>query len=553
MRAALRPNPQRQQVSVGGSIPAPVGGWDAYNPLAAMPITSAVILDNWIPRAGHVELRRGFIPQQTGTPGPVESMMAFRGAAGSDKLFAASSGALYDVTTQGAPLGAPVWTGATSNRWTYTAYANSAGAWLIACNGSDAPIGYNAGAWSALSLSGSSGPVTLTPSTLFNVFAHQGRLFFLQEGSLYVWNPAAGAVQGACTLLDLSSVFSKGGRLICGGGWSYQFGVTADDFAVFMTDQGQVAIYQGDDPTNASAWSLIGVYDLGPPLGPKAMLKFGGDLAIVTSDGVIPLSQGLKLDRSQENEVALTAKIMNAFSAAVRAYGSNYGWQGLLYPGATPNDNPTSSGGSLAIFNIPVTTLGTSMQYVQNVLTGAWCRFLNLDAFCWELANGGVYFGAASGVYQWDTGSSDNGVAIVGDVKSAFTDFGDRGRQKRFTMIRPLLNTTPLVQPALEVDVDYQESTPTAVPTVVGQGNTGAQIRYDWTSASGIGYVGAARMQVNLQGDTSTPVLDGGTIPDADLAVDNSGDTLFVQSGLPFDVPCQLLGFDIVYEAGGQL
>lgn len=75
----------------------------------------------------------------------------------------------------------------------------------------------------------------------------------------------------------------------------------------------------------------------------------------------------------------------------------------------------------------------------------------------------------------------------------------------------------------------------------------------DWTSASGIGYVGAARMQVNLIGDTSTPVLDAGTIPDANLGVDSAGDTLFIQSGLPFDVPCQLLGFDIVYEAGGQL
>ncbi len=75
----------------------------------------------------------------------------------------------------------------------------------------------------------------------------------------------------------------------------------------------------------------------------------------------------------------------------------------------------------------------------------------------------------------------------------------------------------------------------------------------DWTSASGIGYVGAARMQVNLKGDTSIPVVGVGDFPPDLLAVDSSLDNLAVQSGLPFDVPCQLLGFDMVYEPGGQL
>jgi hypothetical protein len=518
-----------------------------------MPIENAQILDNWIPRAGYVELRRGFVPQVTGFTSPVETLMAFRGGPAGDLLFAAAGGKLYDVTTQGALLGAPLYAGAGSNRWNSTGFANSAGAWLIACNGVDDPIGYNT-SWTVLpTLSGVSGPITLDPTNLFNVFAHKGRLYYLERRSLRVWNPAAGAVGGACTLLDLSSIFSKGGRLVCGANWSSQLGLTTDDFAVFMTDQGQLAVYQGTDPTNASDFALVGVFDLGPPLGPRAMVKFGGDLAIVTSDGVIPLSQALKLDRSQQNEVALTAKIVRAFSAAVKAYGSNQGWQGLLYPGASPSDDPEAAGGSLAIFNVPVQALGTSMQFVQNVLTGSWCRFLNLEAFCWELANGCVYFGSTNGVYQWDAGSSDNGVPIVGDLKSAFTDFGDRGRQKRFTMIRPLLETTPLVQPALEIDVDYQESEPTAVPTVVGQAQTGTEIRYDWTSASGIGYVGAARLQVNLQGDITTPVLGVGDTPPHDLAVDGSGDTLFTQTGLPFDVPCRLLGFDIIYEPGGQL
>src|SRR5579871_54559 len=552
VRQPQRQNPGRSQTVLARQIPAPIGGWDAQSPLAAMPIQNAVILDNWIPRAGFVEVRRGFVPQQTGTPGPVESLMAFRGGPTGDVLFAAAGGRLYDVTVSGAPLGAPVHSGSTSDRWNYTAYANAAGPWLIAVNGADAPIGYNAGAWSPLpAMSGSSGPIVLNPAKLAAVSPHQGRLLFTEANTLHVWFPAAGAVGGTMQLLDLGSVFNKGGRLIGVATWSWQFGVTADEYAVFMTDQGQIALFSGVDPSSASDRTLTGVYDFGPPLGPKALVKYGADLILITSDGIIPLSQAIKLDRAQDNSVALTAMIKDAFAQAVRAYGGNYGWQGILYPGDTTSAGPSADGGSLGIFNVPVTALGTSLQYVTNLSTGAWCRFLGIDAFCWETANGGIFFGAATGVFQWDVGASDDGQTIVADVKSAFSSFGSP-QTKRFTMLRPLLNTSPLVEPSLEMDVDYQESEPTAVPTVVAQSSTTPTIRYDWTSVTGIGYVGAARMQVALRDDPSvSDVAVDASLTDV-LAVDAS-DTVATSPGLPYDVPCQLIGFDVMYQVGGQL
>ena len=555
VRRAARQNPQRRQVSIGVQVPPPTGGWNARDALAAMSPQDAVILDNWVPRAGYVELRRGFIPQVTGFASPVETLLPFRGGAtGSDKLYAASGGGLYDVSTLGGALGAAVISGFNSNRWNYVGFSNAAANWTIACNpsGLDAPIGCNAGAWGALpALSGSSGSIVLNPANLFNVFQHKGRLYFLEQASLRVWNPAAGAVGGACTLLDLSSVFTKGGRIVAGGNWSYQYGLTADDFAVFLTDQGQIAIYQGIDPTNASAWSLLGVFDFSPPVGFRPLIQFGGDLAVITADGVIPLSQGLKLERSQSEEVALTNKITNAFSAAVKAYGANYGWQALLYAGTSTSTLTNMAAGSLAIFNVPISTLGTSMQFVQNLVTGAWCRFLNLNAFCWELCNGNVYFGSTVGVYQWDRGANDNGIAITANVLGAYSAFGQPGRTKIFKMVRPLLNTSSLVQPALDICTDYKNVTPTAVPTVIGQGSTTPSIRYDWTGASGVGFVGAPAMQVILQGDSSIPLLGVGDANGDLLGIDTGLDTLAVSTTLPFDVPCQLQGFDLVYEVGG--
>ena len=385
------------------------------------------------------------------------------------------------------------------------------------------------------------------------MFSHKGRLYYLQANSLYVWSPAAFAIGGACTLLDLSSVFSKGGRLVCGGTWSGVYGLLSDDFAVFVTDQGQVAVYQGTDPTQASTWALVGVFDLGLPLGPRAIIKFGGDLALVTTDGIVPLSQAISLDRARQESVALTNKIINAFSAAVKSYQGNYGWQGVLYAGASPSTLLPAAGGSLAIFNVPITTLGTSMQFVQNVLTGAWSRFLNINAFCWEIANGNVYFGGATGVYQWDQGSSDNGVPIVAEVQGAFSGYSHPGREKQFHSIRPILNATAIVEPALDINVDYQSNMPTAVPTVVDQTTTAAEIRYDWTSASGLGVVGAPTMAINLVGVASKDVLAVDLTGDA-LAVDvPPTDQLAIYSNLPFDVPCQLLGWNILYTPGGLL
>ncbi len=90
----------QQRVSIGRAVPAPVGGWDAQSPLANMPAENAVILDNFIPRAGYVELRKGYVPWQEGLPLPTESLMVWRGgtAVVPDEIFAAAGGSIYDVS-----------------------------------------------------------------------------------------------------------------------------------------------------------------------------------------------------------------------------------------------------------------------------------------------------------------------------------------------------------------------------------------------------------------------------------------------------------------------
>ena len=90
------------------SLPAPIGGWNARDSLAAMAPTDAVTLTNLFPTQSNCVLRGGSTNWATGMSGVVETIMTYYGALTS-KLFAidATGKKIYDVTSQGA-VGAPV-------------------------------------------------------------------------------------------------------------------------------------------------------------------------------------------------------------------------------------------------------------------------------------------------------------------------------------------------------------------------------------------------------------------------------------------------------------
>jgi len=545
----------QQRVSIGKAIPAPVGGWDAQSPLANMPPENAVILDNFIPRAGYVELRRGFVPWQEGLPLPTETLMVWRGGSASvaDDIFAACGGSIYDVSNQN-DTPAEVYTGSGNARWQWINFANDAGTFLIAANGAIAPVYYNGTTWTDTAITGTAGIITLDPRHLVDVMDHKGRLFFVQENSLRVWFLEPFAIQGTANLLDLGPIFDKGGSILCQATWTLDGGSGADDLAVFVTTQGQVAVYQGLDPSDANNWALVGVYDLGLPLSRRSLIKYGSDLVLLTTDGVVPLSQALTLDRAQENLVALTQKIQNAFQQATQRFRGNFGWEGVLY-----------TKGTLAIFNIPTATLSRSEQYVQNVQTGAWCRFTGIDAFCWAVANDQMYFGASDYVGLWDTGYADNTTGITGDIKTAFNYFGSRGDLKKFEMLQPILRIASNIAPAVEVITDFKERVPTAVPTTItvtgGQWDTGlwdvalwspsVQTRDSWTSVTGIGYCGAVRLRVQPE-----PVLYIDLAVDDDDVVSYDGTGIVaVQAARNTNAAVEIIAFNVKYQnqTGGQL
>src|SRR6185436_9262950 len=105
-----------------------------------------------------------------------------------------------------------------------------------------------------------------------NVF--KGRLFFIPKASLSFWYLPAGAAGGALAEFDLSGEAVKGGYLMAMATWTRDGGSGVDDFAVFITSEGEAIVYQGTNPNSSTTWAKVGSYTIGKPLGRRCMMQY---------------------------------------------------------------------------------------------------------------------------------------------------------------------------------------------------------------------------------------------------------------------------------------
>lgn len=500
------------------SIPAPIGGWNARDSVAAMPPIDAITLTNWFPTTSDVMVRKGFSKHATGLPGQVNTVMAYNPSDGPKQLFAASGTGIYDVTSGGA-VGAPVVSGLTSSEWIITNFATSAGPFLLAVNGEDGYYVYDGTTWQKVT--SSSTPISLTgvdPNTLIHVIAFASRIWFIQKGSLNVWYLPVNQIGGAAVLFPLDAIFRRGGEIVASGVWTVDGGYGMQNYIAWVTSEGEIAIYGGTDPSQATTFSLVGVYQLGTPLGNRCFMKYGSDLLYIGMDGLAPMSAALASTRVN-TQVNLTAKIQGAISEATLLYQDNFGWSLQLYP---PNN--------MIILNVPV-ALGSQQQYVMNTITGAWCNFTGWNANCWEIFDDSVYFGSDGYVGLAWSGFADNGANISGVAQQAFSQFTQTQQDKRFTMLRPVLRSNGSPAIAAGINVNYDQTIPQttlnfapinyAVWDVgiwdVSQWGGDLQVFMGWQGAQGVGYVGSPILQIASNGIethwvSTDVVLEGGAI-----------------------------------------
>lgn len=463
----LRPVRQKSPTTTHAKyMPPPTGGWNARDTLSKMKPEDAVILDNYFPDATEVRLRRGEVAHKTGMSGNVDSLIVYSPLSGTQKLFAANDGKIYDATNAGA-IGAAVVSGMTNNRYQYVNMGTAGGQFAFICNGEDTPKLYSGTAWADSTISGSG----LTTANVIWCNMHQKRLWIGEKESLSAWYGGINSIDGTFTEFPLSGVATLGGYIMGMATWTRDGGSGSDDVAMFVTSEGEAILYSGIDPSASATWSLVGVFRIGKPIGRRFFIKAGADVVLITEDGFLSGSQVLQIDRAQAENAAISNKINKAVNDAVRSSKANYGWQACLYPI-----------GKMLIFNVPITT-STANQYVFNTLTSAACRFTGWNAQCFAVCNDILFYGGKDGkVHKADYGSSDSATYIEGQIFPAFSDFGSV-LVKKFNMAECIFGGEIEVNPSLYLATNFRIQTGLSSSTSVDYGDAplwGAAI---WGSA----------------------------------------------------------------------
>jgi hypothetical protein len=237
------------------SLPAPIGGWNVRDSIANMDTLDAVQLTNLFPTVNNVVLRGGYTKYSTGISGQVQTLMGYSSGA-TDELFAIAGTSIYDCTAGGA-VGAAVKTGLTNARWEYTNVTTPAGGYLYLVNGVDAPLLYDGSVWTNPTITG------VGASSLSNIAIFKNQVWFTQNNSLKAYYLPTLSIAGAANAIDMSSVAQLGGFLVAVGTWTIDAGYGVDDNLVFITSNGEIIVWAGTDPSDATKWALIGVWRVG--------------------------------------------------------------------------------------------------------------------------------------------------------------------------------------------------------------------------------------------------------------------------------------------------
>ncbi len=472
---ATRKGRAQHAVAKPFNVPSPTGGINARDNFTDMDEKDAVDLVNVFPEANYCVVRNGFAPWATQMgSNPVETILVWNGLTGADQLFGAAGPSIWSATSSGPSTA--VLSGLSNARWQWTNLENAGGMFLTAVNGADDPINYDGTTWGNPVFTGAA-----DPTKFVNVAQFKERLWFASVDSLTLYYLDVQAIQGPTNPFPLGGVFRRGGYIIALGSFSNDAGEGPDDYFVIATNQGEVAVYQGTDPDSATTWSLVGIFNIGKPIGRRCMVHLSGDLAIVTQDGIESMQAALQFDRSAGQKATITAKIQTLFSTLSQSYFNNWGWQPQVYPR-----------NRYLIVNVPQITNMTQVQIVMNTVTGSWCRFEGMDANCWAVANDQLYFGGDYGtIYQAAVGFQDQVQAplifqnnsggnlqfqndsmqdiffvvdapknIDWEVQTSWQAYWGE-TNKLFTAVRPTFLTGGGVVYAIGVDVDFVVREPT--------------------------------------------------------------------------------------------
>ena len=523
----------KPRIAKTASFPAPVGGWiknqNLATPGARLPdgskVNGAFVLENLFPTATGIRMRGGsdVFAEIGDASTPVTSMFAYSNG-NNKKLFATTASAIYNISSPVTPsnellvdhddkflvdqdgnfllsrLSIPLAdvTELEGGDWSVAQFATPGGVFLRAVNGMDTPLVYDGTAWAETPAITGTG---LDPEDLSFVWVHQRRVFFIKKDSLSAWYLAADSIGGAAVELPLGAVFGRGGSLLFGSSWSIESGNGLNEQCVFVTTEGEAAIFQGNDPSVAASWSKVGVYRIGRPMGPRGHIRAGGDIVIATDIGFVPLSQAIQRDVAALSPSAISYPIETAWNDAT-VQRASAGWACEVWPTK-----------QMVVVALPTNDGDQAQMFVANARTGAWGLYTGWNGKCVQLFNDRFFFGSIKGrIVEAEVTGADQGAAYTAACVPLFDSLKASASLKTSLLMRATLRAPYEVVPRLSLQSDYTINLPSppdaiATPTsgvwggaIWGVAQWGGElikkIFQRWQSVGGSGYAIAPAVQI---------------------------------------------------------
>jgi hypothetical protein len=432
----------------------PTGGLNFQANTMTMGPDDAYVLDNLIARTQGLELRKGWqywVPQASSFTVPVRTIMPFIAQSSADsKLFAGvADNKVYDITALDTiPVLSltPSTPADISGEWYFTNYVAAYATNLCMVAAGAGYYRYNkATGWKEILIgNGTDGnsvtfPVGDTTTTKDFAFCwvFKNRLWFIRKQSAVCYFLPTGQTAGVLAMWDFGPQLIHGGSLAWAANWTYDSGQGIDDSLILASDSGDVLIYQGTDPVNATTFSLKGVWFIGRlPAGRRGFGQYGGDVFAVTEYGVTRISD-LVAGKTHTTEMMGTiGQKINPFLAQAVS-----GTIGQTYWYITPY--PTEE---LIFVGSPnITADGDLQSYSMNSLNGSWNTISKITPLCAATFYGKMIAGNRDGsVIQCFVGYKDGdtpggsgaGSDITGRMIGSFLEYGSPVANKRMLRVR---------------------------------------------------------------------------------------------------------------------
>ncbi|AHA27857.1 hypothetical protein [Candidatus Liberibacter americanus] len=313
------------------------------------------------------------------------------------RVFIANDRAIYDVSYP--ELGEavkPCVYNMHSGDWSTFQFSTPEKTFLIAVNGKDERQIYDGNQW-----------ISDHPKIIFEGnnnkdyirflygWMFKNRQWYIASYSMDAWYLPIRSLGGVAKVFPLGGIMQSGGSLIAGFSWSTESGDGLSALCVFISTVGEVAVYGGDDPDNASSFALKAIYHIGRPLGKNAIAFVRNDVLIATINGLISMKNILVMEGKES--LPLSWSIQEEWDQSVVA--SPVGWSLTVWEKR-----------NMLLVTFPRNSILSDKTFVMNISNNNWSSFHNWLAQAYVISNENVFFGDYEGSFwQGDITGSDNG------------------------------------------------------------------------------------------------------------------------------------------------